>query len=488
MSGVGDHVVMAALARRMALRKQGSLGVIVLAGTRELLAFHHHCSSQSRSVVSIEGRAALDEIVQHWLQRIPPVALQAAARACAATASGLSPGDLEAVLRGHDLAHRQQWIDSWALTEVERVAGWVCCAVADGIEGPLPVPREAHARAIASLLGAGAPALLLDLDRNLGPAVVAHAMASAAALAELLTCVPVAVAAEPECLAAYFVAPPESTAKALARQGLLSAPASGERGDAEAPAEGGGRRLARPTALPVSGRPARPSAVEELRHGRATLAPPFRGGARPGGRESLLSGRSPGALEEPSGQAVSGAGPERPVDAGERMNVPAAADLLAGEVERPGAREPVSTPPERVRPASAPPVPIQRWRRELEQLAESARGVVERLLLDALAEDPRTRDQFEFDAPVEILVDSQAARVSLLCRPQRIAVEVEPFQYVRSADSRRRAHRKAVLLQQHGYLVLRLPAEEVVTRTADVVDSIAEALVGAAPATGRDGG
>ena len=51
--------------------------------------------------------------------------------------------------------------------------------------------------------------------------------------------------------------------------------------------------------------------------------------------------------------------------------------------------------------------------------------------------------------------------VDLLCADARLAVELDGSQHLDSADAYRRDRRKDMLLQQHGYFVLRFLAEDV---------------------------
>jgi len=141
--------------------------------------------------------------------------------------------------------------------------------------------RTAVASAVASWLGGAAPALALTA----GDDVVAAARA-AAALAHAMPTVPVALLATPPALIAYLRAAPESSSKALVRQGLV-----GELGEPAAPFAApieadvadvsdavviaiDARR--RPTSIGEAGEPGRSAAEREL-HAALEADPRTRG-------------------------------------------------------------------------------------------------------------------------------------------------------------------------------------------------------------------
>jgi hypothetical protein len=71
---------------------------------------------------------------------------------------------------------------------------------------------------------------------------------------------------------------------------------------------------------------------------------------------------------------------------------------------------------------------------------------------------------------------NRAAEVDLLCNWLKIAIEVDGYYHFCDPDSYRRDRRKDRLMQQHGYLVLRFLAQDVVERMEDVLDDVVAAV------------
>ena len=66
--------------------------------------------------------------------------------------------------------------------------------------------------------------------------------------------------------------------------------------------------------------------------------------------------------------------------------------------------------------------------------------------------------------------------VDLLCERPRLAIELDGRQHLGDPDAYRRDRRKAALLQENGYRVLRFLAEDVGTYLDQVLDAILRAL------------
>jgi very-short-patch-repair endonuclease len=62
--------------------------------------------------------------------------------------------------------------------------------------------------------------------------------------------------------------------------------------------------------------------------------------------------------------------------------------------------------------------------------------------------------------------------VDLICLDARVAVEIDGIQHLSSQDAYRTDRRKDLLLQEHGYLVLRFLAQDVSKRLDVVLDTI----------------
>ena len=66
--------------------------------------------------------------------------------------------------------------------------------------------------------------------------------------------------------------------------------------------------------------------------------------------------------------------------------------------------------------------------------------------------------------------------VDLLCAEARLAIELDGSQHLDGEEAYRRDRRKDLLLQEHGYFVLRFLAEDVGRHLDMVLDTILRAL------------
>lgn len=103
---------------------------------------------------------------------------------------------------------------------------------------------------------------------------------------------------------------------------------------------------------------------------------------------------------------------------------------------------------------------------------DRARSAAERLLFQALQADSRTHGRFALNRRVDIRFGHAPMEVDLLCANLRVAVEVDGYYHFRDADAYRRDRRKDLLLQIHGFLVMRFLADDVVTALDWVMDTI----------------
>ena len=71
---------------------------------------------------------------------------------------------------------------------------------------------------------------------------------------------------------------------------------------------------------------------------------------------------------------------------------------------------------------------------------------------------------------------SRAAEVDLLCTSLKLALEVDGYHHFRAPEAYRRDRRKDVLLQQEGYLVLRVLADDVMNDVREVVAKVRDAV------------
>ena len=86
---------------------------------------------------------------------------------------------------------------------------------------------------------------------------------------------------------------------------------------------------------------------------------------------------------------------------------------------------------------------------------------------------PETRGVFFLNAPVPIPFNNAGAmEVDLLDAQAKIAIELDGDQHLADPAAYRRDRRKDMLLQQHGYFVVRFLAEDVGKNLDHVLDSI----------------
>ncbi len=109
--------------------------------------------------------------------------------------------------------------------------------------------------------------------------------------------------------------------------------------------------------------------------------------------------------------------------------------------------------------------------------AARARSASEAFLyrrLDTLAE---TAGRFRLNTELPIPFDNRGVmEVDFFCADAGLVIELDGAQHLADADAYRRDRRKDVLLQRHGYLVLRFLAEDAGTQLDCVLDGILAAL------------
>ena len=111
------------------------------------------------------------------------------------------------------------------------------------------------------------------------------------------------------------------------------------------------------------------------------------------------------------------------------------------------------------------------------QGAARARSATEAFFYRRLETLPETKGQFHLNAELPIPFDGWGnMEVDLLCEEARLAVELDGGQHLENLDAYRRDRRKDVLLQEHGYFVLRFLAADVGARLDIVLDTILRAL------------
>jgi superfamily II DNA or RNA helicase/very-short-patch-repair endonuclease len=108
---------------------------------------------------------------------------------------------------------------------------------------------------------------------------------------------------------------------------------------------------------------------------------------------------------------------------------------------------------------------------------DRARSASEAFLYRRLETLPETSGQFQLNVELPIPFDGWGKmEVDLLCSPARLAIELDGEQHLANADAYRRDRRKDVLLQEHGYFVLRFLTKDIGQQLDAVLDAILRAL------------
>jgi very-short-patch-repair endonuclease len=108
---------------------------------------------------------------------------------------------------------------------------------------------------------------------------------------------------------------------------------------------------------------------------------------------------------------------------------------------------------------------------------DRARSATEAFLYRRLQTLPQTAGRFHLNAELPLPFDGNGRmEVDLLCAETRLAIELDGAQHLDSPEAYRRDRRKDLLLQQHGYFVLRFLAEDVGKQLDAVLDAILRVL------------
>jgi superfamily II DNA or RNA helicase len=106
-----------------------------------------------------------------------------------------------------------------------------------------------------------------------------------------------------------------------------------------------------------------------------------------------------------------------------------------------------------------------------------ARSATEAFLFRRLETLPETAGRFGLNVTLPIPFDGQGRlEVDLLCAEARVAIELDGGQHLDDPEAYRRDRRKDLLLQEHGYFVLRFLAEDVGKHLDTVLDTILRTL------------
>ncbi len=114
---------------------------------------------------------------------------------------------------------------------------------------------------------------------------------------------------------------------------------------------------------------------------------------------------------------------------------------------------------------------------------DRARSASEAFFFRRLESLPETRGRFTLNTRVPIPFRGKAElEVDFLDASARMVIELDGARHFQDAEAYRRDREKDLLLQQHGYLVLRFLAEDLTLHLATVLDTVLRSL----PAAGRN--
>jgi very-short-patch-repair endonuclease len=105
-----------------------------------------------------------------------------------------------------------------------------------------------------------------------------------------------------------------------------------------------------------------------------------------------------------------------------------------------------------------------------------ARSAAEATLFEALEATPTTAGRFQLNASLSVRFGSRAAEIDLLSRADRIAIEIDGVHHFADLDHYRRDRRKDLVLQTHGFIVVRLLAEDVMRDVRSAVNAVCQVL------------
>jgi Protein of unknown function (DUF559) len=108
---------------------------------------------------------------------------------------------------------------------------------------------------------------------------------------------------------------------------------------------------------------------------------------------------------------------------------------------------------------------------------DEARSAAERFLFERLESGAETAGLFELNVTLDFYFGSSRwIEVDFAARSMKLAIEVDGYHHFHDPEAFRRDRRKDLELQKHGYLVVRVLAEDVVERLEEVMDTILQAV------------
>ena len=108
---------------------------------------------------------------------------------------------------------------------------------------------------------------------------------------------------------------------------------------------------------------------------------------------------------------------------------------------------------------------------------DPARSAAERFLFEKLESIPETAGLFELNGTLDFRFGpTHWIEVDLVARSIKLAIEIDGYHHFQDPVAYRRDRRKDLELQKHGYLVVRVLADDVVERFDDVKNTVLEAV------------
>jgi very-short-patch-repair endonuclease len=108
---------------------------------------------------------------------------------------------------------------------------------------------------------------------------------------------------------------------------------------------------------------------------------------------------------------------------------------------------------------------------------DPARSAAERFLFERLESSRETAGLFELNGTLDFRFGpTHWIEVDLVARSLRLAVEVDGYHHFQDPEAYRRDRRKDLELQKHGYMVVRVLADDVVERFEDVRNTVLTAV------------
>lgn len=105
-----------------------------------------------------------------------------------------------------------------------------------------------------------------------------------------------------------------------------------------------------------------------------------------------------------------------------------------------------------------------------------ARSLAELTLFEALQSTPSTSGRFRLNECLPFHFGSRAVEIDLVSREDALAIEIDGYHHFADPDAYRRDRRKDLLVQTHGFVVLRFLAEDVLADPRVAVSAVVEAL------------